>query len=926
MSAARRRSSAGSARAAAAGTRRPRGGRPRRAVGCGRDLPLRRGSPSSRSPSGRGSSFDSPMIRLLFAARRDLRRRAPAARDPRRAPTAAPAATARGGLRRARHRSAALWSSPGCRRACCCPRTGASSPATSATGCAGSRTPPFPTPARTSGLGIDLTLGGAGDRRRSPPRSPSGPRNAATRRRVAGAGLLLAAYAIPITLDDAGRRAVLGSALLLLSAAWLWISAPAWRPPQSRACGRARRRACSRCRRGAAGDEPLLDYRNWDWFGASASVSFDWDHALRPARLAARRGDDVHRRHRPRRCIGRRACSIASTALPGSEPSAAIRLAAAERTARRAHPHGPASTSCHPGWVPGRALSDRGAADEPGDRCRQARSRSTALGFHWRAPTARWSIPAGRSTGSTEYSIVTYDPDPTVEQLQEAPVAYPRSRFGEADPARRAADRWRPLRRRSRCRSGATRDPLIDRRRARARPTPTSTGSRAPGRRRLRRRTRRSPHIESQLRRNYAYTPDVPQHTYPLAVVPVRRQGRLLPAVRRLDGPDAADGRDPVAGRLGLRTGQREQRTTARYDVHDFDAHSWVEVYFRGIGWVTFDPTPAAAPAQSQHLEAAARATRTGVFPDADAKPASGGSHGSAARRGSADRGGGGSRPPAVPAAGWSCSPIAASPRSPGRGIVGLRGTDRRRTVDGRSLGRADRRAAQRRSTALGWHMVPGTTLLELERRVAGGAAGEPVARYAAMLRDHRYAPAHRPPCPSAEQRRAMRRSLSPAGRCDAGARGSWCRRAARGRSVERRRRSIRAACSRRSLYHDAAETEAIERFYGESLGLDAVSRWPGGVAYRVGPGCPACCSSARASPSATRRSPLTGPSARATPASSSPAPGRTSAGASASPRPGSRSPTSTSGATATARSTSTTRPATCSRSPTATSGRRVTD
>jgi catechol 2,3-dioxygenase-like lactoylglutathione lyase family enzyme len=39
------------------------------------------------------------------------------------------------------------------------------------------------------------------------------------------------------------------------------------------------------------------------------------------------------------------------------------------------------------------------------------------------------------------------------------------------------------------------------------------------------------------------------------------------------------------------------------------------------------------------------------------------------------------------------------------------------------------------------------------------------------------------------------------------------------------------------SLYHDATQTEAVERFYGETLGLDAVSRWPGGIAYRVGPG-----------------------------------------------------------------------------------------
>jgi catechol 2,3-dioxygenase-like lactoylglutathione lyase family enzyme len=39
------------------------------------------------------------------------------------------------------------------------------------------------------------------------------------------------------------------------------------------------------------------------------------------------------------------------------------------------------------------------------------------------------------------------------------------------------------------------------------------------------------------------------------------------------------------------------------------------------------------------------------------------------------------------------------------------------------------------------------------------------------------------------------------------------------------------------SLYHDASETAAIERFYTEVLGLLAVSRWPGAIALRVGDG-----------------------------------------------------------------------------------------
>ena len=41
-------------------------------------------------------------------------------------------------------------------------------------------------------------------------------------------------------------------------------------------------------------------------------------------------------------------------------------------------------------------------------------------------------------------------------------------------------------------------------------------------------------------------------------------------------------------------------KDTREYRVRDLDAHSWVEVWFTGIGWVPFDPTPARSPAQSQ--------------------------------------------------------------------------------------------------------------------------------------------------------------------------------------------------------------------------------------------------------------------------------------------------------------------------------------
>jgi hypothetical protein len=45
--------------------------------------------------------------------------------------------------------------------------------------------------------------------------------------------------------------------------------------------------------------------------------------------------------------------------------------------------------------------------------------------------------------------------------------------------------------------------------------------------------------------------------------------------------------------------------TTGAYDtatkgwlVSDIDAHAWVEAWFAGYGWITFDPTPPAAPAR----------------------------------------------------------------------------------------------------------------------------------------------------------------------------------------------------------------------------------------------------------------------------------------------------------------------------------------
>jgi protein-glutamine gamma-glutamyltransferase len=63
----------------------------------------------------------------------------------------------------------------------------------------------------------------------------------------------------------------------------------------------------------------------------------------------------------------------------------------------------------------------------------------------------------------------------------------------------------------------------------------------------------------------------------------------------------------PARVSTGFSTGVLD-RDSGEYVVRDLDAHSWVEVWYAGYGWVTMDPTPSAAPARSQTDDANAAA------------------------------------------------------------------------------------------------------------------------------------------------------------------------------------------------------------------------------------------------------------------------------------------------------------------------------
>ncbi|MEA2294766.1 MAG: protein-glutamine gamma-glutamyltransferase, partial [Solirubrobacteraceae bacterium] len=194
------------------------------------------------------------------------------------------------------------------------------------------------------------------------------------------------------------------------------------------------------------------------------------------------------------------------------------------------------------------------------------------------------------------------------------------------------------------------------------------------------------------------------------------------------------------------------RRSTGEWIVRDTDAHSWVEAWFDGLGWVTFDPTPPATPARSQIAAIDP--------PKPDQPPA-------------AKPDTSGTRPPARrPEGPTRDTPLQVAPPA-GRGVpwapttlglLALLGVGAALVAGRRSraalagLGPGERalfelERALRRS---GRGAPPGTTLRQLERRLGVSAEGSASLR---ALRSARYGPAAA--APTAAQRAAFRRELA---------------------------------------------------------------------------------------------------------------------------------------------------------------------
>jgi transglutaminase-like putative cysteine protease len=186
-------------------------------------------------------------------------------------------------------------------------------------------------------------------------------------------------------------------------------------------------------------------------------------------------------------------------------------------------------------------------------------------------------------------------------------------------------------------------------------------------------------------------------------------------------------------------------RDGATHVIRDLDAHSWVEVYFPGLGWVTFDPTPGDSPARSQQTDTVAVASTT---PAPKRRSTAGGDRLSDPRAGGAAAAGDGG---GIGLMIWLVLG--------GVALVLVAGAVAAAVARQRRLARSgdpeleELRLALQRS---GRGVVPDLTLAKVERMLAGSDAA---AGYVASLRVARYGAGGPPPTP--RERRALRRELA---------------------------------------------------------------------------------------------------------------------------------------------------------------------
>jgi hypothetical protein len=518
-------------------------------------------------------------------------------------------------------------------------------------------------------------------------------------------------------------------------------------------------------------DGPLLDYQNWnlDLSSASAqSVSYSWDHTYGPLRW-------------PR--TGRTLMTVTGSSPQYWRTSVLERFdgfrwtAAGDSAIARYELPEPASrgltvnsqiASLDPRWVH-RATFNIDALESslvvaPGAVLKLG---NLAIGS---AGPAGVSLPGDQTLGDGDhYSVVAYEPDPTAQDLRGVPShldpglrQYTQLALPRVAPTPVPTDSFgNPLQ------AGIHPNPTISLRTL-AMPLYGSGGGRDD-----RRALARSSYgpvyalarrlttdakteygavaaIERHLRQAYRYSESPPQRELPLRAFLFRdRRGYC----QQFSGAMALMLRTlgiPARVASGFSPGVPNPDGNG-WAIRDLDAHSWVEVYFNNIGWVPFDPTPAAAPAAAQSSGAGGGA---GTLQHGQRRQLAGQSGGPLPlnqRLAGRTATGGGSAWPLV-GGGLLVALVA---------TAALALVRRRRLFQALAPGEAARTQARELGALvrrLELDRPEGLTLLQLERRlttIAGPSAGE----YARALRRARFGRGEAPP-PTLRDRRELRRAI----------------------------------------------------------------------------------------------------------------------------------------------------------------------
>jgi transglutaminase-like putative cysteine protease len=572
--------------------------------------------------------------------------------------------------------------------------------------------------------------------------------------------LLLIAYGTGVTELGLGGWAIRGAALLVVVAAWLWL--PRLRPQDTvpaalavLACGLAALPLAA----SFDSAQPWLDYRHWNWFEQTQpGTDFAWDHTYGPIRwsrtglslLAVKSGQPHYWKAET---LGRfDGIRWLHSQSPQDNGSAADDI----------------PQPMNPRWVEHISFTVR-------------KLRTTVVvgaGTTFRVESNK--VTADEADGTVRildqpleegdtYSIDSYVPDPSAAQMRAAPRRFPTHLLDST-----AFDL--PAKGDSGLRGGPS---SVD---AAEQSTPHTITAPAPGAaldRTAERRVLSSPYartyrlarhlaagqpttydtvkaVDDYLQKGFEYSEKPPARRYPLSsflfadrIGYCQQFSGAMALLLRMDGI-------PARVSAGFAPGAYDT-ASKEYRVRDLDAHSWVEVWFTGIGWVPFDPTPTLAPASSQ----------SSVLNSASAARGTSADHGATDLRkrlnsGSESGGGLGSGATGSSSKLWLLAlalvvlvPLALA-------LLWLTTVVRRRPhFRGPAEGAVEElRDALRR---LGYEYPAGTTLTELERRLRV-TAGEAAARYVELLRDQRYARPGAASPPTARDRRELRRALTSGG------------------------------------------------------------------------------------------------------------------------------------------------------------------